>query len=180
MFELSKMFLLCLNYWKLETPSQFRQRSQNDDVATYKVNYTRWGLEGLDGVKKAELRFTRASVGCIDALLCNSVYHTVLLPIVLFIYFKNDSLISFPLNSHRWFKNLVLLILWHNPPFVRHHSLRATLLAASKVIPLVRSLVVAQTFFKNKFLNCIHIKPLYNGNHIIEPGIWNQSNIATT
>uniref|UniRef100_A0A8D2L117 Histone acetyltransferase n=1 Tax=Varanus komodoensis TaxID=61221 RepID=A0A8D2L117_VARKO len=42
MFELSKMFLLCLNYWKLETPSQFRQRSQNDDVATYKVNYTRW------------------------------------------------------------------------------------------------------------------------------------------
>lgn len=41
MYELSKMFLLCLNYWKLETPSQFRQRSQNDDVATYKVNYTR-------------------------------------------------------------------------------------------------------------------------------------------
>ncbi|XP_041121418.1 histone acetyltransferase KAT2A-like isoform X2 [Polyodon spathula] len=42
MCELSKMFLLCLNYWKLETPSQFRQRSQNDDVAAYKVNYTRW------------------------------------------------------------------------------------------------------------------------------------------
>ncbi|MGH0156588.1 UNVERIFIED_CONTAM: hypothetical protein FKN15_031759 [Acipenser sinensis] len=42
MYELSKMFLLCLNYWKLETPSQFRQRSQNDDVAAYKVNYTRW------------------------------------------------------------------------------------------------------------------------------------------
>nr|XP_033816459.1 histone acetyltransferase KAT2A isoform X3 [Geotrypetes seraphini] len=42
MTELSKMFLLCLNYWKLETPSQFRQRSQNSDVATYKVNYTRW------------------------------------------------------------------------------------------------------------------------------------------
>ncbi|KFV63257.1 Histone acetyltransferase KAT2B, partial [Dryobates pubescens] len=42
MYELSKMFLLCLNYWKLETPSQFRQRSQSDDVATYKVNYTRW------------------------------------------------------------------------------------------------------------------------------------------
>lgn len=41
MFELSKMFLLCLNYWKLETPAQFRQRSQAEDVATYKVNYTR-------------------------------------------------------------------------------------------------------------------------------------------
>ncbi|XP_048416525.2 histone acetyltransferase KAT2A isoform X2 [Stegostoma tigrinum] len=42
MYELSKMFLLCLNYWKLETPSQFRQRSQNEDVDAYKVNYTRW------------------------------------------------------------------------------------------------------------------------------------------
>ncbi|XP_077108254.1 histone acetyltransferase KAT2A isoform X1 [Ranitomeya variabilis] len=42
MYELSKMFLLCLNYWKLETPSQFRQRSQSEDAATYKVNYTRW------------------------------------------------------------------------------------------------------------------------------------------
>ncbi|XP_066443709.1 histone acetyltransferase KAT2A isoform X2 [Eleutherodactylus coqui] len=42
MYELSKMFLLCLNYWKLETPSQFRQRSQSEDVATYKVNYTRF------------------------------------------------------------------------------------------------------------------------------------------
>ncbi|XP_059812445.1 histone acetyltransferase KAT2A isoform X1 [Hemitrygon akajei] len=42
MYELSKMFLLCLNYWKLETPSQFRQRSQNEDFDAYKVNYTRW------------------------------------------------------------------------------------------------------------------------------------------
>ncbi|XP_041942196.1 histone acetyltransferase KAT2A [Alosa sapidissima] len=42
MFELSKMFLLCLNYWKLETPSQFRQRAQKDDGSAYKVDYTRW------------------------------------------------------------------------------------------------------------------------------------------
>ena len=42
MFELSKMFLLCLNYWKLETPSQFRQRSQKDDGTAYKVDYTRF------------------------------------------------------------------------------------------------------------------------------------------
>ncbi|TRY59824.1 hypothetical protein DNTS_035249 [Danionella cerebrum] len=42
MYELSKMFLLCLNYWKLETPSQFRQRAQKEDVAAYKVDYTRW------------------------------------------------------------------------------------------------------------------------------------------
>ncbi|XP_034395693.1 histone acetyltransferase KAT2A [Cyclopterus lumpus] len=42
MFELSKMFLLCLNYWKLETPTQYRQRIQKDDGTAYKVDYTRW------------------------------------------------------------------------------------------------------------------------------------------
>lgn len=42
MYELSKMFLLCLNYWKLETPSQFRQRAQKEDAAAYKVDYTRY------------------------------------------------------------------------------------------------------------------------------------------
>lgn len=43
MFELSKMFLLCLNYWKLETPTQYRQRTQKDDGTAYKVDYTRCG-----------------------------------------------------------------------------------------------------------------------------------------
>uniref|UniRef100_A0A7N6F8C2 Histone acetyltransferase n=1 Tax=Anabas testudineus TaxID=64144 RepID=A0A7N6F8C2_ANATE len=38
MFELSKMFLLCLNYWKLETPTQYRQRTQKDDGSAYKVD----------------------------------------------------------------------------------------------------------------------------------------------
>ncbi|XP_078091974.1 histone acetyltransferase KAT2B isoform X2 [Mustelus asterias] len=40
--ELSKMFLNRINYWQLETPSQRRLRSPNDDGAGYKVNYTRW------------------------------------------------------------------------------------------------------------------------------------------
>ncbi|XP_048367139.1 histone acetyltransferase KAT2B isoform X4 [Sphaerodactylus townsendi] len=40
--ELAKMFLNRINYWHLETPSQRRQRSSNDDIAGYKVNYTRW------------------------------------------------------------------------------------------------------------------------------------------
>ncbi|XP_072859479.2 histone acetyltransferase KAT2B isoform X1 [Pogona vitticeps] len=40
--ELAKMFLNRINYWHLETPSQRRQRSPNDDIAGYKVNYTRW------------------------------------------------------------------------------------------------------------------------------------------
>ncbi|KAG8139175.1 hypothetical protein E2320_001953, partial [Naja naja] len=40
--ELAKMFLNRINYWHLETPSQWRQRSPNDDIAGYKINYTRW------------------------------------------------------------------------------------------------------------------------------------------
>ncbi|MGH0127483.1 UNVERIFIED_CONTAM: hypothetical protein FKN15_046818 [Acipenser sinensis] len=40
--ELAKMFLNQINYWHLETPSQRRLRSPNDDPAGYKVNYTRW------------------------------------------------------------------------------------------------------------------------------------------
>ncbi|XP_073486322.1 histone acetyltransferase KAT2B isoform X1 [Aquarana catesbeiana] len=40
--ELAKMFLNRINYWHLETPSQRRQRSSTEDIAAYKVNYTRW------------------------------------------------------------------------------------------------------------------------------------------
>lgn len=40
--ELAKMFLNQINYWQLETPSQRRQRAPADDVAGYKINYTRW------------------------------------------------------------------------------------------------------------------------------------------
>ncbi|XP_005997841.1 histone acetyltransferase KAT2B isoform X2 [Latimeria chalumnae] len=40
--ELAKMFLSRINYWQLETPSQRRLHSPNDDLAGYKVNYTRW------------------------------------------------------------------------------------------------------------------------------------------
>lgn len=49
MYELSKMFLLCLNYWKLETPSQFRQRAQKEDASAYKVDYTRCVCAGACG-----------------------------------------------------------------------------------------------------------------------------------
>uniref|UniRef100_A0A6I8R586 histone acetyltransferase n=1 Tax=Xenopus tropicalis TaxID=8364 RepID=A0A6I8R586_XENTR len=40
--ELAKMFLNRINYWHLETPSQRRLRSPNDDIAGYKENYTRF------------------------------------------------------------------------------------------------------------------------------------------
>ena len=42
MHDLAKMFLHCLNHWKLETPTAKKQHSQNDDLAAYKVNYTRY------------------------------------------------------------------------------------------------------------------------------------------
>ena len=41
MHDLAKLFLRCLNHWKLETPSVKKQHSQGEDLAAYKVNYTR-------------------------------------------------------------------------------------------------------------------------------------------
>lgn len=42
MYDLAKMFLHCLNHWKLETPASRRQTMSADEVSSYKVNYTRW------------------------------------------------------------------------------------------------------------------------------------------
>lgn len=57
MFELSKMFLLCLNYWKLETPTQYRQRTQKEDGTAYKVDYTRCVSGPLHSVNCCFTRF---------------------------------------------------------------------------------------------------------------------------
>jgi len=42
MYDLAKMFLHCLNHWKLETPTARRQQMNTEDISAYKVNYTRW------------------------------------------------------------------------------------------------------------------------------------------
>ncbi|XP_041363170.1 histone acetyltransferase KAT2A-like [Gigantopelta aegis] len=42
MYDLAKMFLHCLNHWKLETPASRAQHTGTDDMNAYKVNYTRW------------------------------------------------------------------------------------------------------------------------------------------
>ncbi|KAK7112571.1 histone acetyltransferase KAT2B-like [Littorina saxatilis] len=42
MYDLAKMFLHCLNHWKLETPTSRAARYGNSDIKDYKVNYTRW------------------------------------------------------------------------------------------------------------------------------------------
>lgn len=41
MYDLAKMFLHCLNHWKLETPTSRQQHAGTEDMQTYKVNYTR-------------------------------------------------------------------------------------------------------------------------------------------
>lgn len=41
MYDLAKMFLHCLNHWKLETPTARKLHSPIDDVSAYKINYTR-------------------------------------------------------------------------------------------------------------------------------------------
>jgi len=42
MYDLAKMFLHCLNHWKLETPMARRTQMTPEDISAYKVNYTRW------------------------------------------------------------------------------------------------------------------------------------------
>ncbi|XP_064613968.1 histone acetyltransferase KAT2A-like [Liolophura sinensis] len=42
MYDLAKMFLHCLNHWKLETPTSRKQNAQTDDFTAYQLNYTRW------------------------------------------------------------------------------------------------------------------------------------------
>jgi hypothetical protein len=37
MYDLSKLFLHCLNFWKLETPSSRKLTMSAEDIATYKV-----------------------------------------------------------------------------------------------------------------------------------------------
>ena len=42
MYDLAKMFLHCLNHWKLVTPTVRKQVMTSEDASAYKVNYTRW------------------------------------------------------------------------------------------------------------------------------------------
>jgi len=42
MYDVAKMFLHCLNHWKLETPTVARQQMTSEEISAYKVNYTRW------------------------------------------------------------------------------------------------------------------------------------------
>jgi len=42
MYDLAKMFLHCLNHWKLETPTARKQQMSAEEISAYKVNYTRW------------------------------------------------------------------------------------------------------------------------------------------
>ncbi|XP_076059998.1 gcn5 acetyltransferase [Oratosquilla oratoria] len=42
MSDLAKMFLHCLNHWRLETPSARRTHASPEESSAYKVNYTRW------------------------------------------------------------------------------------------------------------------------------------------
>ena len=42
MYDLAKMFLHCLNHWKLETPNARKQTMSVEEHKAYKVNYPRW------------------------------------------------------------------------------------------------------------------------------------------
>ena len=42
MYDLAKMFLHCLNHWKLETPNARKTTMTAEELKAYKVNYPRW------------------------------------------------------------------------------------------------------------------------------------------
>ncbi|KYO46669.1 heat shock protein beta-11-like [Alligator mississippiensis] len=69
MYELSTMFLLCLNSLKLKMPSQFRQHSQNDDASTYKVNYTSTIFAELEREVRWEMERTQDFMSGVQKLL---------------------------------------------------------------------------------------------------------------
>lgn len=41
MHDMAKMFIHCLNHWKLETPALYKAHAPNEDAAAYKLNYAR-------------------------------------------------------------------------------------------------------------------------------------------
>ena len=54
-YDLAKMFLHCLNHWKLETPTARKQQMSSEDVSAYKVcTYLNLRL------KQHMLRFTQS------------------------------------------------------------------------------------------------------------------------
>ena len=42
MCDLAKMFMHCLNHWKLETPTAWKQQQLQVDPSVYRMNYTRY------------------------------------------------------------------------------------------------------------------------------------------
>ena len=45
MYDLAKMFLHCLNHWKLEPPAARRQVMSQDEISAYKVVQVNGGIE---------------------------------------------------------------------------------------------------------------------------------------
>ena len=67
MHDLAKMFLHCVNHWKLETPTVKKQHSQGEDLAVYKMNYTRSELSLLsNGLGK----FTASTISSTSIQFC--------------------------------------------------------------------------------------------------------------
>ena len=50
MYNLAKMFLHCLNHWKLETPTTRKQQMSVEEVAAYKVSCAYFPLVGSSNI----------------------------------------------------------------------------------------------------------------------------------
>ncbi|XP_076445875.1 histone acetyltransferase KAT2A-like isoform X2 [Babylonia areolata] len=107
MYDLAKMFLHCLNHWKLETPVSRAKRYGNEDIKEYKVHYTRW------------LCFCHAPAFCdsLDRSETSLIFGRTLLRMV-FKTMRTQLLEKFQAEKDRMPPDKRILVLTHFPRFL--------------------------------------------------------------
>ena len=68
MYELAKMFLHCVNHWRLETPSNHAKSVSSSDsnaASVYRENYTRLHVYHSIGDKCSEVESVSYRWGCL-------------------------------------------------------------------------------------------------------------------
>ena len=77
-YDLAKMFLHCLNHWKLETPTARKQQMSSEDVSAYKVQPGCWNslLEIWSSLELLlQVNYTRWLCYCHVPAFCDSLPH---------------------------------------------------------------------------------------------------------
>ncbi|ESO05629.1 hypothetical protein HELRODRAFT_77335 [Helobdella robusta] len=107
MYEVAKMFLHCLNHWKLETPAVRKVNILPDELAAYKMNYTRWlCFCHVPAICDSLPRYETTIV--FGQTLLKSVFHTM----------KKQLLDKFAAEKEKMAPEKKVLVLTHFPRFL--------------------------------------------------------------